>query len=169
MKRFIAAAALAASAAVPATAGALPPGNSSVPVGSTAACFVVATPAAPAICNFIGAGSGDVGVGGFSTGGYTITHQRKVAVCDATTNTVSGYKLQTVTDDSQSGTNYIGSQDSYAKGVVFTLTVNGEGFAAVGGQGTPGADMASDPAVGPAPGYAGAEDGTGGAHAGDAC
>lgn len=166
MTRMFAAAALAAAAVLPATAGAVPPTNSSVPVGSTAACFVIATPALPATCNFVGAGSDDVGVGGVSTGTYSITHQRKVVHC--TNHAVDGFGLETVIDKSGSGTP-IGSQTSFLSGVVFTLTVTGNGFAAVGGKGTPGADMASDPVVPSGTNYAGSEDGTGGRGLGDPC
>jgi hypothetical protein len=170
MKSFIAAAALAAVAALPATAGALPPGDTSVPLGSTAACFVVATPAAPATCNFVGAGSSDVGYIGGGSGTYAITYKEKYAVCDPTTNTVSGYALRNATDDSGSLTPpNAASQTTWKKGVVYTITLNGEGWLAIGGQGTPGQDMASSPQVGPAPGYAGADDATGGKQVGAAC
>ena len=167
MKGFVLAAALGAAALLPATAGAVPPGNTSVPLGSTAACFIVATPAAPATCNFVGAGSSDIGYGGIGTGDFTITHQRKVADCGAD-GTVSGFKLVTATDDSGSMTP-AGSMSTFTSGIVYTATVTGEGFFAIGGQGTPGPDAAADPAVGAAPGYAGAEDATNGAKVGDAC
>jgi len=167
MKGLFIAAALGAAALLPATAGAVPPGNTSVPLGSTAACFVVATPAAPATCNFIGAGSSDVGYGGIGTGDFTITHQRKVVDCGAD-NTVAGYKLVTAQDDSGSMAP-AGSQTTFTSGIVYTATVTGAGFFAIGGQGTPGPDAAADPAVPTATNYAGAEDATGGAKVGDAC
>lgn len=172
MKRFIAATVLAAAAVVPATqAGAVPPDNTGVPAGSTHACAVVATPApVPASCNFTGA-SGGVGYGGVSTGGFTLTHQEKVNVCtdDGTgTRRVSSYTLNTRRDEgsSASGAWDNGPSYSFATGIVYTLTVKGVGFGAVGGQGTPGPDMASEPKVGGAPGYAGAQ---GGSPLGAAC
>jgi len=169
MKLLIAAAALAA-AALPATAGALPPGDTSVPLGSTAACVVIATPALPATCNFIGAGSSDVGYIGGGSGSYAITYKQKYAVCDSATQTVSGIALRNATDDSGDLTPpNAASQTTWQQGVVYTITLTGEGWLAIGGQGTPGQDMASTPQVGPAPDYAGAEDDTNGKHVGDAC
>lgn len=168
MKRLVLGAALAAVAVVPATAGAVPPGNTSVPAGSTAACLVVSTPAGSAQCSFVGAGSKDVGDGGTGSGTYTITHQRKVAVCGADRK-VSGFGLETVTDDSGSLSPYVGDTNTWSNGIVYTVKLTGAGFLAIGGQGTPGQDMAADPAVGPGPGYAGAEDATGGKKVGDAC
>ena len=165
MTGLITAVALAAAALVPATAGAVPPGNTSVPLGSTAACFIVSTPAAPATCNFVGS-SDAVGYGGIGSGNFTITHKRKVAVCE--NHVVTGYALQTAEDDS-GGMQPAGSMTSFDDGIVYTATLTGVGFFAVGGPGTPGADAAADPAVGPAPGYAGAEDRTNGAKVGDAC
>ena len=167
MKGFILAAALGAAALLPATAGAVPPGNTSVPLGSTAGCFIVATPAAPATCSFVGAGSDDIGYGGIGSGDYTVTHQRKVVDCGAE-QTVTGFKLSTVTDDSGS-MQPAGDLSTWNEGVIYTATVTGVGFFAIGGQGTPGADTAADPAVGAAPDYAGAEDATGGKKVGDAC
>src|SRR3954447_2007411 len=100
MKGLLLGSVVAAAIAIPATAGAVPPGNTSVPLGSTGACFVVATPAAPATCNFVGAGSGDVGYIGGGSGSYAITH--KVKVVDCQNGVVAGYKTTTVTDDSGS-------------------------------------------------------------------
>lgn len=171
MKRFIVAASLAAAVVVPvAQAGAVPPGNSSVPLGSTNGCFVVATPAVPGTCNFLG-DSAQVGIGGFSTDGYTITHQRKFVRCTTTTpRTVSEIGLETVTTDSESGTNYIGDgpTTSWQQGIVNTLTIKGNGFAAVGGPGDPDPAMASDPQVGPSPAFVGAE-GSSSQKVGDNC
>ena len=166
MKGLITAAALAAAAILPATAAAVPPGNTSVPLGSTSACFIVSTPAAPATCNFVGS-SDAVGYGGIGSGNFTITHQRKVAVCGDDLK-VSGFAAQTVSDDSGAMTP-AGSQTGFLDGVIYTATIDGVGFFAIGGPGTPGADAAADPAVGPAPDFAGAEDGTGGKKVGDDC
>jgi hypothetical protein len=166
MKGLITAAALVAAAIVPATAAAVPPGNTSVPLGSTSACVIVSTPAAPATCNFVGS-SDAIGYGGIGTGTYTITHKRKYAECGAD-HTVTAIKLDTTTDDSGS-MDPAGSQTSFLDGIVYTATLDGVGFLAIGGPGTPGPDLAADPAVGAGPGFAGAEDATGGKQIGDAC
>lgn len=160
MKHLFVAAALAAAAVPAAQAGAVPPGNTSLPLGSTNGCAVVATPAVPGTCNFKGSSS-DIGYGGVSTGGFTLTHKQKVSKC-VDGKTTADVELKTVTDDGASGSGPFYDGPSYAlkNGVIYTFTVLGNGFGVIGGQGTPGPDMASDPAVGPAPGYAGAEDAT---------
>jgi hypothetical protein len=160
MKRFIAAAAFAV-AAVPAVAGAVPPGNSSLPLGSTSACAIAAAPAGPVPgkCSFRSAGD-TIGYAGASSGGFTLTHQQKVNKCVAG-KTTADLELKTVTDASGgAGPFYDGPDLGLRSGVVYTFTVLGGGWAIAGGQGTPGQDMSSDPTVGAAPGYAGAEDAT---------
>jgi hypothetical protein len=155
MKRFIAAAALAAAAVVPATqAGA-------VPIGSQNACAIANSPATPSsACRVIGSSSG-VGVGGFAGpgGAITLTHKEKTSSCD---NHVIVHTTTTKTDKSVTGPNYLGSQGGLSNGVVYTLTVSGPGFAAAGGQGTPGPNSASEPADA-------AQDLTGGTVAGAVC
>src|SRR3954469_6933637 len=137
MKGLLLGSVVAAAIAIPATAGAVPPGNTSVPLGSTASCFVVATPAAPATCNFVGAGSGDIGLIGGGSGTWNITHQIKVVTCDQTTHTVSGYHLQQANDQGGSLTPPGAAEmDSWQSNVVYTVTLAGEGFLALGGQGT---------------------------------
>jgi hypothetical protein len=166
MKGRITAAALSAAVLLPATAGAVPPGNTSVPLGSTAACFIVSTPAAPATCNFVGSADA-VGYGGIGNGSFTITHKRKYAVCGPD-RTITGFAVENVTDEE--GTMApAGSQTGFLDGIVYTAKLDGVGFFAVGGPGTPGPDAAADPAVGPGPDFAGAQDGTGGQKVGDAC
>jgi hypothetical protein len=168
MKRFIAAAALTAAAIVPASAGAVPPGNASVPLGSTKGCFVVASPAGKATCNFVGAGSSDLGYIGGGQGTYAISHQQKVVTCTA--GKVTGYHLASHVDDAGDlAPPNAASQTTWTNNIVYTITLTGTGWLAIGGSGTPGQDMASDPAVGAGPAYAGAEDATAGAQINDAC
>jgi hypothetical protein len=161
MNRLFATAALAAVAVLPATAGAVPPATTGFPAGNNA-CFVVATPALPGKCNFTGA-SGGIGYGGISSGGATLTHIKKVNVCtvDAADgkSKVSGYAAQVVTDATAKGQSPIDFEDgpsySFVTGRVYTFTVNGVGFGAVGGQSAPGA---AEPATPSSASWAGAED-----------
>lgn len=139
MKRFIAVAALAAAAVVPATqAGA-------VPLGSQAACSVGNSPATPSSsCLFLDGGQ-TVGVGGVMGpgGSWSLTHKEKTSSC---VNHVIVHTVSTVTDESGTGPNYIGAQPDTIAGVVYTITINGPGFASGGGPGTPGPDSAAEPA-----------------------
>lgn len=158
MKRFIVAAALAA-AAVPAMAAAVPPESTGGPLGPNA-CAVVGTPALPATCRFQ-ANSQTVGSGGFAGPGakITLTHKVKSSSC---VNNVIVHAVNTVTDESVSGPNYLGSQESYISGVVYTLTITGPGFAIAGGPGTPSPAVPAEPADTP-------QDQTGGTTAGAPC
>jgi opacity protein-like surface antigen len=182
MKRFIAAAALAAAAIAPATASAVPPGNSGAPVGSQNACTTAGTPA-PGVspsCNFMGAGAG-IGYGGVSQSGFKLSHVQKINVCgpdpaDATKSIVTGVTGSVRIDDEGSWapgpTAYFaqGPSESFLSGVVFTLTIKGVGFGAVGGQGTPGPNSGSEPATpSAANNWAGSENNTGGLKVGDPC
>jgi hypothetical protein len=162
MKRLFAAAALAAVAVLPASqAGAVPPEATGFPAGNNA-CFVIATPALPGKCNFTGA-SGGIGYGGISSGGATLTHVKKVNVCTVDPadgkSKVSGYAAQVVTDATAEGQSPIDFEDgpsySFATGRVYTFTVNGVGFGAVGGQSSPGAAEPATPSAGNS--FAGAE------------
>ena len=168
MKRKIAifVAALAV-ASLPTTAGAVPPGNSSVPLGSTAACALVATPALPATCNFVGVGTYDLGFSVLGSGSYKIVHQQKIVTC--IDHVVTGYRLATRVDYSYSLTPYSGAVTPFLDGVVYTATFDGQGVLVIGGAGTPGPDIASDPAAPKQVGNPGAEDATGGHQVGDAC
>ena len=139
MKRLFVAAALAVAAVPAAQAGAVPPDSSGGPVGS-AACVVVGNPVVPATCRFQAA-SGAVGYAGFAApgGSVTLTHQEKLATCNPTTHLYE-IKVNTITDDSAgSPPDYLGSQGGLTAGVVYTLTVTGQGgFAMGGGPGSPG-------------------------------
>jgi hypothetical protein len=177
MKRFIVAAALSAAAVVPVSqAGAVPPGNAGAPLGSQGGCFVVATPApVSASCNFLG-GPSNQGVAGFTTGGYKISHQKRIAVCDNNVpRKVTGFTTVTVVDENNvySAPSYIGDGPgtTWPTGIVQTLTILGNGFAVIGGSGTPSQAMATnpEPVVGPGPAYAGAENGAGSLAVGDNC
>jgi opacity protein-like surface antigen len=147
MKRIALAAVLAAaglSTAAPAGA---------VPLVTQNACAIAnAAAAAPsASCRF--AGGNGVGVAGFSDKGYSITHKEKRAVvddagCAVFEDGVLKTEIVTVIDDSDSGQGPIGNQDSYASGVVFTLTILGNGEAQAGGYGsTPSPSEPADSAV----------------------
>jgi hypothetical protein len=176
MKRFVLAAALLGVVVLPAgEAGAVPPGNSSVPLGSTKGCFVVGLNSVlPGTCNFVGTGGGppdgDIGYIGGGSGYFEISHQRKVVTCDGA-GKVSGYHLTKAVGQSGDLTppNAAGTA-SWTSGVVYTVTVTGFGWLAVGGSGSP-ADLASstEPAAPSGQNFAGSEDGTGGKTVGQAC
>lgn len=165
-KRLIVAAALAASALVPATQSmAIPPSTAGGPLGWGAACMVVGNPAIPATCRFTA--NNAVGyAGGAGPGGtVTLSHKETRAVCDqSVVPAVIKHVTTTVVDDSAGAApDYLGSQGGLINGVVYTLTVTGSGgFAIAGGQSTPAAAPPAEPADT-------ARDLTGGKKVGDLC
>ena len=173
MKRLFTVAVLA-TAIVPATAGAIPPDTQGGPLGS-AACVVFSSPAPAAnSCNFTGDANGLGYVGGSSTGGFSLTHVAKTVVCTA--GTVTGFAAKVITDASGAGDGYTpfdfsgGPGYNFVVGRVYTFTVDGVGWGAVGGPSTPGASTPAEPATpSTANNFAGAEDQTGGLAIGSAC
>ena len=174
MKRLITAAALLGAALLPATAGAIPPASSGGPLGSSACVVFGGAPGMASSCNFTGDANGLGYVGGSSTGGFSLTHVAKTVVC--TSGTVSGYAAKVVTDASGAGDGYTpfdfsaGPGYAFVVGRVYTFSVDGQGWGAVGGPSTPAPNPPAEPATpSAANNYAGAEDQTGGLAVGSAC
>ena len=174
MKRLITAAALLGAALLPATAGAIPPASSGGPLGSSACVVFGGAPGMASSCNFTGDANGLGYIGGSSTGGFSLTHIAKTVVC--ANGTVTGFAAKVVTDASGAGDGYTpfdfsaGPGYAFVVGRVYTFTVDGQGWGAVGGPSTPAPNSPAEPATpSAANNYAGAEDQTGGLAVGSAC
>lgn len=153
MKRFIAAAALAAALA-PALAGAQP-------IGSDKACGVGQLQGeGEKTCRFLATAS-TLGIAGFSDAGWMLTHNVKTSSC------VDGKIVHTTTafrDFDVSAAGPIAEQTALKAGVVYTLSIKGNGGILAGGpSGGAPSPTASHPADN-AP-----EDKTGGTTAGASC
>ena len=158
MKAILAAAALAA--AVPAVASAVPPSTSGGPLGSNACTVFGGTPA-DATCRFVGSSSG-VGDGGFAGPGATITLSHNVTTASCV-NHVIVLTTTKVVDDSASGPGYLGSQGGFLNGIVYTLHIDGPGWAIAGGP------SSGAPSGAPSEPADNSVDQTGGKTAGAAC
>jgi hypothetical protein len=168
MKRLVVAAVLAGAALIPASqAAAVPPTSAGGPLGS-AACTVFGGSPFSSSCNFTGA-SGGLGYMGGSTAGFSLTHIQKVAICAE--HVVTGFTAVVATDaqSTAQGPFNAGPGYNFIVNRVYTFTVKGQGWGAVGGPSTPGASVPAEPATPGPSNWAGAEDLTGGAKQGDSC
>lgn len=122
MKRFIAAAALAAAVG-PALAGAQP-------IGSDKACGVgMLAGQGDSSCRFLATAS-TLGLAGFSDAGWSLTHKVKTSAC------VAGKIVHTTTDFKdfdESAAGPVAEQTALTAGIVYTLTIKGNGGIMAGG------------------------------------
>lgn len=121
MKRF-AAAALLAAVMTPPVAGA-------EPLGSDKACGVgMAQGGGTSSCRFT-ASADTLGLIGFTTDGWTLTHKVRTSAC------VDHVYVHTTTvvEDFDEGAGPVGEQTSLTAGVVYTLSLKGNGLILAGG------------------------------------
>jgi hypothetical protein len=122
MKRFAAAAVLAAALA-PAVAGAQP-------IGSDKACGVgMLGGQGDDSCRFV-ATADTLGIAGFSDGGWSLTHKEKTSACVASKIV---HTTTTIKDFDVSGLSQVAEQTALTAGVVYTLSIKGNGGIMAGG------------------------------------
>lgn len=154
MKRYIAAAALAVAAAVPATTA------TAQPIGSETACGVgLFMGQGDKDCRFL-ATADTLGLTGVVDGSWTLTHKEITAGCSDSKIVLS---TSTVTDKSGGAGPAAEPDLTFTPGITYTLAMTGNGGLIVGGpSGGAPSPTAAEPAEKPL-------DKTGGKHAGDAC
>ena len=152
MKRF-AAAALMAAAALPALAGAQP-------IGSDKACGVGQLQGqGEDTCRFLATAS-TLGIAGFSDAGWSLSHKVKTSECVASKIV---HTTTTIKDFDESAAGPVAEQTALTAGVVYTLTIKGNGGIMAGGpSGGAPSPAASEPADA-------VVDNTGGSVAGATC
>ena len=157
MTRYLAAAALAAAVAVPATQA------TAQPFGSDKSCGVgMAMGQGEDKCRFL-ATADSLGVAGaLQSGTWKLSHKVRTTVC--TDGVVSGFAITQVTDDQGTGPGPVAEQPDFVPGVVYTLEMTGNGGIFAGGPSTGAPSPTAEEPADDKP-----EDRTGGKQLGAAC